>query len=182
MIPKFNDFVNLVHQKTPRIGGKFRGRVLALDPGETTGWSVWDSHDNSTRYELFKCGQMDSWDKNAKPQTMQCIKPCVLNFIQLLHTMQPDEVVMESYRVYEWKADDHSWSDVPTLRIVGCIETYLHMRNIPYVFQTAQSAKHFVTDDLLQQWGYWVKGQRHARDSMRHALYYITFGAQGQQK
>lgn len=182
MSSKFDLLVQQVHRSTPRNGGLFRGRVLALDPGETTGWSVWDSHDNSTHYELVRAGQLPTWDKEAKPQTNKCIVPCVRNFRQFLDEVKPDEVVMESYRVYEWKAENHSWSDVPTLRIIGSFETWLHNANIPYFFQTAQVAKQFVTDERLQEWGFWLKGQRHARDSMRHGLYYIMFGPQGQQK
>lgn len=178
---QFNQFVDVAHKSKPRLGGKFRGRLLSLDPGETTGWSVWDSHDNATRYELYDSGQLATWDKEATISTSGPIRTCIINFPRLLKHYAPDMVVLESYRVYEWKADSHSWSDVPTLRIIGSMETRLHDVGIPYYFQTAQMAKNFVTDDRLVEWDFWKRGQRHARDSMRHGLFFILFGPQGKQ-
>lgn len=178
---QYNQFLDLVLKTNPRPGGRFRGRLLSLDPGETTGWSVWDSHDNATHYELAASGQLVTWDKAATISTMKCILPCVLNFPMLIAQYEPDVVVLESYRVYEWKSESHSWSDVPTLRIIGSMETELHHRSLPYYFQTAQMAKNFVTDERLVEWGFWKRGERHARDSMRHGLYFLLFGPQGKQ-
>lgn len=178
---QFNIFLDAVHRSKPRPTGRFRGRLLSLDPGETTGWSVWDSHDNGTHYELFASGQLETWNKQAQISTAPCILPCVLNFPRLLAQYEPDEVVLESYRVYEWKSESHSWSDVPTLRIIGSMETELHHKGLPYYFQTAQMAKNFCTDERLVEWGFWKRGERHARDAMRHALYFIIFGPQGKQ-
>lgn len=171
---KFRDFLDAVHKTRPIKGGRFKGRLLALDPGETTGWSVWDSHDNAAYYQMDSCGQLETWDKKN-----HSIIPCAKNFEYMLRDIVPDYVVMERYAVYEWKAQSHSWSDVPTLRIIGSMETRLIDRNIHYHMQTAQVAKHFVTDERLKEWGFWERGQRHARDSMRHALFFLTFGKQG---
>lgn len=170
----FDQFLTQIHKAKPRPGGLFTGVLLALDPGETTGWSIWECNTASTFVRMHSCGQLDTWDKEASS-----IVNCVRNFPALVSAAQEIgsiEVVMESYRVYEWKADSHSWSDVPTLRIIGSMETRLIDANIPYTFQTAQVAKRFVTDELLKQWGFYERGQRHSRDSMRHALYYILFG------
>lgn len=169
----FDQFLAGVHKTTPRPGGKFVGRLLALDPGETTGWSIWDSHDGGTHYELFASGQLDTWDK-----ANHSIVNCVQNFPKLLE-YTPDYGIMESYRVYSWVAESHAWSDVPTLRIIGSMETFLILRHTPYHMQTAQAAKNFVTDDKLKEWGFWKKGERHARDSYRHALFFLLFGRQG---
>lgn len=165
----FDEFLKHVHTAKPI--QPFRGRLLALDPGETTGWSVWDSHDNCTRYELEGAGQLATWDKDR-----HSINSCVINFQRLLDTVKPDRAVLETYRVYEWKAESHAWSDVPTLRIIGSMETRLIDLGIPYSFQTAQVAKNFVTDDRLKEWSFYKRGERHSRDSMRHGLYYLLFG------
>lgn len=173
----FNTFLTKVQQGKPRPGGRFVGRLLALDPGETTGWSVWDSHDNAIRYELSASGQLETWDKSNNS-----IHPCVANFdAGLLNVYEPNVIVMESYHIYSWHSEDHKWSEVPTLRIIGSMETRIIDRHIPYYFQTAQVAKQFVTDDLLKSWGFYKRGERHARDSMRHGLYFILFGPQGKQ-
>jgi hypothetical protein len=83
---------------------------------------------------------------------------------------------MESYQVYDWKKDEHSFSQVPTLQVIGCIKTICKILHIPYYSQTAQVAKHFCTDEKLEQWGMWKRGERHARDAIRHGCYWLLFG------
>lgn len=142
----------------------FRGYLLALDPGETTGWSVFAA--TPEKVCLVDQGQINTWP----PKNM------VEELTKLLDTYNPDQVVFELYAVYEWKADSHSWSQVPTLHVIGCIETLCIQRSIRFCSQTAQIAKNFCTDEKLKQWGYYIKGQRHARDSIRHGTYFLMFG------
>lgn len=146
----------------------FKGRLLALDPGETTGWSMFSA--TAEKVSLTEQGQICTW-----PQ-----KDMVENLTKLIDHHQPDLIVHEVYAVYEWKADSHSWSQVPTLHVIGCLETLCHQKGIPYLWQTAQIAKNFCTDDRLKEWGFYIKGQRHARDSIRHGTYYLMFGQSGQ--
>ncbi len=171
MSTAFDEFLSKVHKTKPLPNGPFVGRLLSLDPGETTGWSIWDCNQMPHMgYRMVECGQLPTWDKDN-----HTIITCVKRFPELLD-FNPDYVIMESYRVYEWKADSHSWSDVPTLRIIGSMETRFIDRDIPYSMQTAQQAKGFVKDEMLKQWGFYERGQRHSRDSMRHALYFLLFG------
>jgi hypothetical protein len=142
----------------------FTGRLLALDPGETTGWSLWENNG------LVDCGQKKTW-----PLTH------AIDSFQELLTLHPTIIVFESYQVYEHKLEEHTWSRVPTIQVIGCLKTLvlLHGRvfgQIPYTTQTAQVAKGFCTDDKLKQWGFWQQGMRHARDSIRHGAYYLLFG------
>jgi len=166
MTVAFNQFAEQV--RNSRSTKPFIGRLFALDPGETTGWCVWDCRPGEDDY-MVACGQMPSWP----------IQHCVRNFQSLLFLYKPTKVVYEQYRVYEWKTDSHSWSDVPTLRIIGSMETLLLLRNIPYSHQTPQVAKHFVSDDKLKAWNLYEQGQRHSRDAMRHATYFLCFGEAG---
>jgi len=166
MTQQFNLFSEAVRKS--RGQKAFRGILLALDPGETTGWCVWRCEPGEDDV-MIACGQMPSWP----------IQECVKNFQVLLNQYQPTYVVYEQYRVYEWKTDSHSWSDVPTLRIIGSMETFFLLRNIPYSHQTPQVAKHFVSDDKLKGWHLYDKGQRHSRDAMRHATYFLCFGQAG---
>jgi len=141
----------------------FHGTLLSLDPGETTGWSVFRSTDIIA---LTHCGQKKTW-----PQ-----EDMVKELTDLFNTFNPTIVVMEIYAVYEWKAQSHSWSEVPTLHVIGCIETLCIQRGIPFFFQSAQIAKAFCTDERLQEWGMYIKGQKHARDAIRHGTYALLFG------
>ena len=142
----------------------FVGTVLALDPGETTGWCVFNS--TVEMAALKATGQIKTWE----------MVYAVENLGKLLKQYKPDIVVHETYAVYSWKAQDHSWSQVPTLRVIGCLETLCIQNDLRYHDQTAQVAKHFVTDDKLKRWGFYQEGMKHARDAIRHGCYFLCFG------
>lgn len=163
MTQQFERFCQSVN-KTKKIK-PFEGRLLAFDPGETTGWSFFQANaDQSIR--MTHCGQEKTW-----PQS-----DMVKGITKLIDTYEPTAIVYELYAVYEWKAESHSWSQVPTLHIIGCIETLCIQRGIPFYTQTAQIAKNFCTDKHLELWGLYQKGQKHARDSIRHGTFFLLFG------
>lgn len=142
----------------------FFGTLMALDPGETTGMAIFKSGPN--RIDLIHFAQLDTWPMNF----------AVASFMSVLETHKPSYVVHEVYRVYGWKTDEHSWSEVPTLRIIGCLETLCIQRSLRYHSQTAQQAKNFCTDDKLKSWGMFEGIPRHARDAIRHGTYNLLFG------
>lgn len=159
---KFSQFrkaANLAKKVKP-----FSGTLLSLDPGETTGWASFSA--TAEVCALEDQGQIKTWPQHDM----------VTEMTKLLDRVQPTMVVHEIYAVYEWKTDDHAWSQVPTLHVIGCIETLCIQRGIPFHSQTAQIAKNFCTDDKLKAWNYYIKGARHARDAIRHGTYYLLFG------
>lgn len=140
--------------------------LLALDPGETTGWSNFQNNSDGLIL-LGRFGQVKTWPE----------EDMVKSLTGLFDLIKPDTVVYERYAVYAWRAREHTWSNVPTLQIIGCIRTLCLQRGIQNVHeQTAQIAKGFCTDDNLRMWGLYERGQRHARDSIRHGAYYTMFG------
>lgn len=136
------------------------GTLIAFDPGETTGVAVFKE---GVLKEQF---QLKTWP----------LVEAVNSFTHIIDVHKPTRCVYESYQVYEWKADDHSWSQIPTIQVIGCLQTLLIQRKIPFWTQTAQVAKQFVTDQRLEDWGMWFKGIRHARDAIRHGCYFLLFG------
>lgn len=141
----------------------FRGTLATFDPGETTGFSFWSINDEP---KLIASKQLKTWP----------IEDAVHQFQDVLLAFKPAIVILESYRVYGWKTDEHSFSDIPTVQIIGCLKTICIQHNTPYHSQSAQIAKQFCTDDKLEVWGFWKKGERHSRDAIRHGAYFILFG------
>lgn len=132
-------------------------RLLCLDPGETTGWSLYE-HGVAT-----KAGQL---------RTIEDWK--IIS--DLFEEANPTHVIYENYRVYSHKLDRHAFSEVYTLRLIGVIEFLCDVvYQIPYTNQMATQAKGFVKDEKLKAWGYWDLGGKHARDSLRHGAYYLLF-------
>lgn len=152
------DFRELV-EKSPR--GLHLGTTVALDPGETTGWSAWDS------YNLVGSGQIttNKWPDAAKAVSL------------ILQEYGPVNVVHETYRIYKWHTQDHTWSKLWTPRLIGGIEMYCAIYDFHLTGQTAQVAKNFCTDAFLNEHNLYKEGQVHARDAIRHGAYFLLFGA-----
>lgn len=137
----------------------FEGTLLALDPGETTGWAIFLNH------KLSKSGQI-----KTKP-----IETGIVELQKLLEKFEPDFLVYEHYRVYQHKAKDHAHSDLHTSQFIGAIKTICLLWKIPYHTQMAAQAKGFCTDEKLKYWELYKKGEKHTRDAIRHGTYFLIF-------
>lgn len=157
--PELVKAINITKKVKP-----FYGKLLALDPGETTGFATFIGSERTVHWE--EIDQIKTW---PMAETVAWLEA-------LFNQQMPHTVVMESYRVYDWKSDDHKWSPVNTVQVIGCIQTLCIQRGIPYYFQSAQIAKNFFTDEKLREYGMYLKGVRHGRDATRHGAYFLCFG------
>lgn len=157
--------VPVLHELIKKIGKHdFTGTLLWYDPGETTGYSVFRR--NSEQTFLCEQGQLTTWP----------IELSVMNFTESFRRFQLTKVGFESYHIYNWKLNQHSFQEVPTLQIIGCLKTLCIQKMLPYESQNAQTGKGFCTDDKLKYWGIYDPSQKHARDATRHACHYLLFG------
>lgn len=139
-----------------RRGEAFTGRLLALDPGETTGWAVFED------CQLARCGQ---WPVRA-----------LEDFDAFVTDKRPDAMVIENYRVYASRAAQHVGSEVNTAQYVGILKFLGQMYQVPYTLQMAHQAKGWVSDTRLNTLGLFQTGKRHANDAIRHGVYWLLFG------
>jgi len=144
-----------------------RMRLLAIDPGETTGIALFLNIQPVNQFEL-------------KPrQVSGVIEPVASLADQIASTLnryrEIDVIILEDYRVYKWRAKQHTWSDLHTPRLIGAIEYIASKEKIPIIKQPAHVAKQFCTDDKLKHWGMYISGLKHARDAVRHGCYYLLF-------
>lgn len=142
----------------------FIGRLLALDPGETTGVCVIDVAADSVK--VIDVSQVKTWP----------IENAVYAFTNLYDKYTPDFMVHELYRVYDWKSDEHKWSSVNTVQVIGALKCISLQRQVGWHDQSAQIAKNFCTDDFLRKVNFYHPGLKHGRDAVRHACYYVLFG------
>lgn len=142
-------------------------RLLALDPGETTGWAV------------FRSGQLASYGQIVVP-TFKDSRIDARDVWALFRTVEPDVVVIEGYRVYASKAKHHTWSALYTPKLIGYVEAVCQHDDIPYYIQMA-SSKMFCTNEKLKRWGYYPKGEPHAADAVRHGCYWLLFHKRGRE-
>lgn len=158
----FDTLVTAVREKKDLEPYNPETRLLSFDPGHTTGWCLY------VGTKQVHVGQIIT----------KSIPQCVENVENLFAETQPTAIVMEDYRVYKWRAQHHAGSDMLTTRVIGSIETIAVQHFMPEITkQPAHIAKRWCTDEKLKQWEMYVKGQKHARDAVRHATYFILFGA-----
>lgn len=131
----------------------YRGRLLAVDPGETTGWA------------LFVDGRFVKWGQLDTASNLQRASKLIL-------ATRPDRVVIERFALYGWKRKQQTGSTFPTVEAIGVLKATAQGKSIPVTLQSAAQAKRLITDKRLKDLRLWLPGQRHARDAMRHALYY----------
>lgn len=132
-------------------------RLLALDPGKTTGMSIW-MYDAETPLELAGYGQIDGG---------------VDGFLEYLYPtngkfMVWDVIVSESF-VLDGRTPN---PDVTPLHIEGILEAHAHRTGCQLRFQRNNFKSH-VSNESLKRLGLYVPGKPHAMDSMRHALAFM---------
>ena len=140
-------------------GWKVPKVLLALDPGLTTGYSIFSSG------EMLTNGIIDWKDLNTG----------FLSLIHLLQLFNPNVVVCEDYRLYANKVNAQLGSQIPTIKIIGAIEMLCIQNGITLFKMMASQAKGFATNDKLKEWGYYKKVNRHSRDSIRVGCHFLLF-------
>src|SRR5690606_23565736 len=93
-------------------------RLVTLDPGETTGYSIWDNN------EMSDCGQLPTHTVRGSIHGLSKW----LDLVAIRREYNPI-FVMEEYRVYAHKTDDHSQSTMHTSRLIGALECMLVLRD-----------------------------------------------------
>lgn len=154
LMPPFEKFI-----KNP-----YPGRLITFDPGETTGFTIWDN------MKLVESNHLNTYEvKTACEWLPLWLSSKVLGSPLSVH------VRMEEYRIYSWKSEQHAWSTVHTIRLIGALECLCVQLGISYDMCGAGLAKTFATDAKLKEWGFYKPAHRHANDAIRHAVnFYCT--------
>jgi hypothetical protein len=129
-------------------------RLVALDPGETTGVAWWE----------------EGWWKPVVAQ------PPWLTAVRQVHDALArgvlTTVVMEAYVI---TASTLRKSRVTApLDVIGAVRYLCELYQVPLEMQTAAEAKSFVSNDRLRAAGWYEKGLDHGRDATRHLLLYLV--------
>lgn len=144
--------------------------ILGIDPGQTTGVCLFD-HDAGKPIEQQ---QVKTYPHSVAQDNLKEVI-CDVSQVAIAEN-KTVVVVMEDYRVYGWKTQDHSFSELFTPQLIGALKWTFRDRGWPVCLQMAQLPKKFVTNDKLKKWNIDCVGQTHARDATRHAVYHAIFG------
>jgi len=135
-------------------------RLLAIDPGGTTGFAVFtgESLTNSWRKGRIGCRE------NAEE-----IDDIV---IQLCEESTDLIIVIEKFQLFPWKSKSLAWSQLNTVQIIGRVKALARLYQITVKEQTTGNR------DIGYMWGKVPKlpksnPSNHAHDAWAHAAFYI---------
>lgn len=152
-------------------------RILALDPGETTGcasaeWKPSSSEDTLTSVEQIKFCQ---WHIDDHPHHVQLWSALGAN--------PYDEIVWETFdfrqRIHKDVETGEVYVDQTNLNLkareyIGVTELYCALNDVFHFSINSSAAKHFITDEKIKQLGLWLPGMTHAMDATRHLLRHLV--------
>ncbi len=124
-------------------------RLLALDPGESTGWAIFQDA-GIEDFGTLKKHEVEDW----------------------LIDQKPDVVVVEDYKIRPNKFNAHAWSSPYTLQLIGSIKTIFKMKGIQVILQ--QPSVKPVGYGLAG--ATYVKGKpnMHYLDAIAHGCFYLV--------
>lgn len=144
-------------------------RLLAIDPGETTGYSIWEISDEQYGTPIHPYADM------SKYLVADGELPYHIGLDKLIQ--EADVVVFEKFLLYAHKAKTLIGSEFITPQIIGMIKYMCKLHSKPWFGETAQHVKGYCTDEKLKRANIYITKSKHSRDSIRHGLYHINFNA-----
>ena len=134
-------------------------KLVALDPGETVGLA------------FFEFGELILVEQVKLNFKDHCWDPLIDRICQL----QPSVIAYEDYKIYPGLSKVHTLSGVPTLKVIGAIEFMCSHNKYQSISMMASTAKGFVSDLKLKEWGFYKKSLNHGRDAVRVGLHTLLF-------
>lgn len=139
-------------------------QVLALDPGGTTGWAIFQVHPDAVGGdpEIPVMDNVEFWTAGefTGKQADQ-----VDEILALVHDWPAARLVTEKFQIRQISALLDPAEINATLRWA--------VRPRYFVEQQPALAMSTVTDDRQKDWGYWIPGKPHARDAVKHAITFL---------
>lgn len=133
-------------------------RVLAVDPGGTTGWATWE--DGEVRWGQIPGGLFGAVEALIRPDW-------TVGFAERV-----DVCVIEKYTIGARTVKYSRQSDA--LEITGVLKALSAAGRTEWLYQQPAEAKRLFTDERLREFGWWAKGEEHARDALRHLGFYLA--------
>lgn len=154
--------------------------LIAIDPGETTGWSliivdpVCLSEPNEKvlgNIMVHQHGEVNEYRGNGHirndGESIMCD-----DLAYLINSWPDSAVVIENFILRQKRKDRSLLSPV---RVTAKLEQKLWEEGRTYFLQQPADAKTLATDERLKLWGMYnaVGGLEHARDADRHAILFL---------
>jgi len=135
-------------------------RLLAIDPGVTTGYCIGETSDTENIIALRPFQTVDDvddvWDRLAD--------------------LQPRYIVCENF---EFRQKSRGGLNLFPVQVIGIVRLYefkaQHQTSVQ--LQKASEGKGYYTDVQLKRLGIHQRGVPHGMDATRHLVHWLTFGS-----
>lgn len=130
-------------------------KVLALDPGGTTGFAEGIINDNGLM--TIRTGQT---------------KLAHYELFAQLTLVAPDKII---YETFKYRNRARKGLELISAELIGVIQLYSHQYSVEVFAQDPGEVMGHFTDKKLKQDGLYKKAHPHAMDALRHLLHWYTF-------
>jgi hypothetical protein len=135
-------------------------RILAIDPGVTTGYCLAVHEDPNLIYLSYGERKLN-----------------VNDFWNVLAMTSADYLICEDF---EYRNRARAGLDLTPVKLIGLVELYTWSWQFidrgEVFFQPASQGKAHYTDEKIKELGIYRKGTNHGKDACRHFLQWLTFG------
>lgn len=158
-------------------------RWVCIDPGEDTGFSIWEDK------KLILGGTVKLWDVadlvgrwlGIEPLSPKLAEDYEFLFDEL-DGYECERLVVEDFRIYPWEAKNLAWDQVRTARLIGALTWQARLVEVPFILQPAAikedavkaGAEHFFYSPLHEN--------RHINDSIMHGWFYVQAVLHGNER
>jgi hypothetical protein len=149
--------------------------IFSCDPGGTSGcataqWEPTFPGDTITSVDQIKFRQ---WQIGPGP-----------HHVELWATLSANPYTQYVWETFEYRQHVYTDGDgnqrastnkveLISREYIGVMELYCALNNAPHYTLNASAAKHFVTNEKIQQLGLWLPGMKDAMDATRHLVRYM---------
>lgn len=137
---------------------------LSVDPGEDTGWALWNDD------ELVEAGTSKLWE------FIDRLDAAIggITVVRDGDTWQSiDRVVCEDWALYPWKLKEMGWNKCRTARGIGAVELLCRQANIELVLQPAKIKESAQAGGARNLYLRPLHENRHANDAIQHGFFFI---------
>jgi hypothetical protein len=151
------------------------GKFLTVDPGEDTGWSVWDGR------KLVDAGTTKMWDFSdtlwavgMEPLVPSLIFDLPDDLQEIAQSIRGIEIlVTENWTIYPWVAHNGGldWDECRTARLIGSMYSLCRLTGWHYEQQPAKIKERAVAAGAETYFSHPLKENRHANDAIMHGVF-----------
>ena len=146
---------------------------LAIDPGEDTGWSLWEDS------KLVESGTEKMWEFGDAvfravfhPYTGEVFDDEELagKFVGV------KKLVVEDWRIYPWEAKKGTmnWDQCRTARLIGALTIIARQGGLEFTLQPAKIKERAEAAGAEVYFSTPLHENRHANDAIRHGVYHLA--------